>query len=121
MFTALVSIKHGKDKTKKRTAVVRFHRPDDLTTLCHLGLTDDPKGEPEFIFEGKARRLRTDPYDKVKGHIVALKHALAEAKITCKNRRQVYAEYADWVLQNNVFSSKYTRKPRFYYGLWFSH
>ena len=102
MFTTPVSIKNGKSKSRKMTAVVRFHRPDDLTTLCHLGFTEDSTREPEIIVEGRARRLRTDPYDKVKGHIVALTHALASTDLSRKNRRLVYAEYATWATRNNV-------------------
>lgn len=79
-----------------REFLVRFHRPDDVTTACEILTGDD------VFSKGRSRRLKADRYDRVKGHVVALAHALHKGGMDRAGRKAVFAQYAAWAEKNHI-------------------
>ena len=91
---------------KTKGVGVRFHRPNQDTTVCELkigGKTVHPKNM-KSEYEGIARRFGPDQFDKARGHLISLGKALDAAGVDRKARKDIYAAYGEWARKNNLLT-----------------
>ena len=90
--------------SKKEEMAIRFHRHED-ETICEIktGSIGQPTKEMKDFAVAKSRRIPSDPYDKVVGHLVSLDRATKEMK--SKERKKIFAAYAAWAKQQGIRTS----------------
>lgn len=88
----------------KKELSVRFHRSGDETS-CEImvGKYDAKIEEMQSLASAKCRRMQGDKYDKCVGHLLSLSRATKEMKR--KDRKKIFAAYADWAKRQGVRTS----------------